>query len=148
MNNGIRIVKTSDPNIIEHILPFMEKLINKNHENYKLETFTKWLRTAISNPLVNVWIAVKKGNKFYADDSGISGYLISTMTADIEIEFMNIVQLYSNNKKVTKDLLAASESYAKRHGIKLSAGISKRNPKAWEKEYGYKLKSYNLIKEL
>jgi len=148
MNNGIRIVKTSDPNIIEHILPFMEKLINKNHENYKLETFIKYLRTAISNPLVNVWIAVKKGNKFYADDSGISGYLISTINSDIEYEFMNIIHLYSDNKNVTKNLLVAAESYAKRHGITKSIGVSKRNPKAWQKAYGYKLKSYNLIKEL
>lgn len=148
MNNGIKIIKTSDPNIIEHILPFMEKLINKNHERYKLETFTKWLRTAISNPLVNIWVAVRQGNKFYADDSGINGYLISTITADIEIEYMNIIHLYSDNKKVTKDLLTTSENWAKKHGIKISAGISKRNPKAWQKAYGYKLNSYNMIKEL
>ena len=148
MENGIKIVKTSDPNVIEHILPFMEKLINKNHERYKLETFTKWLRSAISNPLVNIWIAVKQGNKFYANDTGISGYILSTITADIEVEYMNIVHLYSEEKHTAKKLLDASESWAKKHGISLSAGVTKRNPKAWEKKYGYKLISHNVMKEL
>ena len=97
---------------------------------------------------MNIWVAVRQGNKFYADDSGINGYLISTITADIEIEYMNIIHLYSDNKKVTKDLLTTSENWAKKHGIKISAGISKRNPKAWQKAYGYKLNSYNMIKEL
>jgi len=147
-NSNYQIIRTKDPNVIEHLLPHIEKLVNKTHEDYSVESFVKWLRVSISNPLVKTWIVIKKRNKFVKGDTKIAGYAIGTITSNLEEEYFNISHLYSTEKQITKDLLNTIEHWAKKNGLSKIGGVTKRLPKAWEKLYGYKLISYNLIKEI
>ena len=41
-NNNYQIIRTKDPNIVEHLLPCIEKLVKKSHEDYSVESFIKW----------------------------------------------------------------------------------------------------------
>lgn len=149
MANNYQIIRTKDPNIIEHLLPYIKKLINKSHEDYSVDSFVEWFRIRIGSSLVKTWIAIKKGNKLIEGDTQIIGYAIATITSDLEKEYLNIAHLYSeNNKKLTKELLDTIEDWAKKNGLHVIGGVTKRNPKAWEKLYGYKLVGYNMMKEI
>jgi len=146
--NNYRIIKTKDPAIIKYLLPYFEKLISKSREDYSVESFVKWLRWSISNPLIGVWVLVRQGNKLIKNDTRPIGYAIATINSNLEEEYVNVSHLYSEDKKMTMKLLATVEDWAKEHGINKMGGVTKREPKAWERKFGYKLLSYNMVKEI
>jgi len=148
MNNGIRIIKTKDSSVIPHLIPYMEKLIQKANEEYTIESFTQWFRHAINNPLVGLWIGLKKGNRFVKSDGQIIGYAIATITSNLEEDYVNITHIFSEDKSVTKELFNAIENWGRKNSLKIIAGITSRNPEAWKRAYGYKVVSYNMEKEI
>ena len=148
MNNKYKIIKTKDPAIIKHLLPYIEKLITKSREDYSVESFIKWFRLGISNPLVGTWIVVKQGNKLIPGDSKLVGYLIATISFNFEEEVLHITHLYCEDKTITKKLITLVENWGKELGLKKVIGVTKRNPKVWEKMYGYKFLSNNVMKEI
>ena len=149
INNGYQIIRTKDQSIIEHLVPFMKKLIDKTHEDYSIDSFLKWYRIAIQqSPLVLTWVAIKKGNRLIKSDTRLMGYAIGTISSNLEKEYFNITHLYSDDKKLTNDLLETIETWAKKNGIHTIGGVTKRSPKAWQKKYGYKVISYNMVKEI
>ena len=148
MNNKYKIIKTKDPAIIKHLLPCIEKLIIKSREDYSAESFIKWFRLVITDSLVGTWIVVKQGNRLIPGDSKLIGYLIATMGINFEEELMTITHLYCEDKSVTKQLVRTAEHWAKENGLKKAVGVTKRNPKVWERMHGYKLLSYNVVKNI
>ena len=144
------IIKTKDPNIIEFLIPHFESFFIKSKANYSFDTFIKWYRMNIANPYVYTFVAIKKGNKLYKDDSNIIGYCIATLNVSMAGEQLNILHLYSNEKKITKNLVSEVENFARKNKIHYLTGATSRNPKAMLRIFkdGWKINSYNMIKEV
>ena len=147
-NNRYKIIRTKDPNIIKFILPYIEKTIQKAREDYSVESFLKWFRISINNPLVGTWVVIKKGNKLLDGDSRPIAYAIATINSNLVEEYVNITHLYSEDKSATRKLFNVIENWAKENGITKIGGLTKRNPEAWKKAYGFEILYFNLIKEI
>lgn len=148
MRNKYQIIKTKDPTIIKHLLPYIEKTIKKTKDVYSLESFIKWLRMGIGNPVVGTWIVIRNGNRLVKNDRKIVGYAIGNIAATLDKEYFNLVHLYSEDKSLTDKLCGTVEKWAKDYGLHEIQTTTKRNPKALNKRFGFKLASYNLLKEI
>lgn len=147
-NQSYQIIKTKDPAIIKHLLPYIEKTIIKMKEVYSLESFIKWLRIGINNPVVGTWIVVRNGNKLIKNDRKIIGYAVGNIAATLDKEYFNLVHLYSEDKNLTDKLFNTIDNWAKDYGLHEIQIATKRNPKALNKRFGFELMSYNLKKEI
>lgn len=147
-NQSYQIIKTKDPAIIKHLLPYIKKAIKKAKDVYSLESFIKWLRIGINNPVVGTWIIIRNGNRLVKNDRKIVGYAIGNIAATLDKEYFNLVHLYSENKNLTDKLLSTVEEWAKDCGLHEIQIATRRNPKALNRRFGFKLASYNLQKEI
>jgi hypothetical protein len=150
MNNvKYDIIKTKDPEVIKFIIPLASKLIEKNKYDYSIEDFSKWCRGNIVNPACGFWICTKKSgnNRFLKEEKKIVGYLVAVMMTFIENEQVFIYHLYSEEKKVTKNLFDTVEKWAKDNGIKKLSALVKR-PKGMCKLFNAKYDSTMIVKEI
>lgn len=145
---NIQVIKTKDPNIVQYLIPSFENFFKKAKVDYKLESFLKWYRFNLQNPLVCTWVVIQKGNSLFQNDTGILGYLIGTITSNLEVEYFNVTQIYSKEKYATELLIKTVLSWVKQNGLKSIAGVTNRNYKAFERKFGLRLISYNLLKEI
>ena len=137
----MKIVKTSDPNVIKAIKENVVKYIDANEvKDYDLKSITKWLRVSATNPMVVIFVAMNdEGNKSV-------GHCIAGIMQTLNNERFDISQIIGDTEEIEKELLLSLEKYAKELNVS-QISIMTKYPKKF-KENGFELNSHVLYKEI